>query len=145
MKTNIIEVGLPTDKVSVVQPALEECLIETGDQLIGHQAYDEQTLFVVRLLSDTLQCHLKILSSAFQEQMLDSFQIVSCYLFKVAFKDSDYANTLREFPFQIGESWFKSADEEQAAYLCLNLPYLNQSQTAWLATQTSIAQWTREW
>jgi len=73
MKTNLIEVGLPTDKVSVVQPALAECLIETGDQLIGHQVYEEQTLFVVRMLSDTLQCHLKTLSSAFHEKTVDSF------------------------------------------------------------------------
>lgn len=144
MKTNIIEVGLQTRHVSIIQPALEECLLETGDQLIGHQVYDDQTLFVVRMTSDTLQCHLQTLSTAFHKHMLDSFQIVSCYLFKVVFKDHEYVNYLREFPLQIGESWFKAANEEQTAYICLNLPYLSQHQTAWLATQTSIAQWTKE-
>jgi hypothetical protein len=144
MKISIIEVGLPTDKVPMIQPALEECLIETGDQLIGHQIYDDQTLFVVRLLSDTLQCHLKTLSTAFRENLLDSFQIIGCYLFKVAFQNDDYRNSLRDFPFHIGEAWFTSASEEKSAYLCLNSPNLSQSQVAWLAQQTSITQWTKE-
>ena len=48
MKTNIIEVGLPTDKLAEMQPVFERCLQETGDRLIGLQVYDDQTLLVVR-------------------------------------------------------------------------------------------------
>ena len=144
MKTSIIEVGLPTDKVSTVQPALEQCLLETGDVLIGHQVYDDLTLFVVRLLSDTIQCHLKTLSGAFDEQLIDSFQIVACHLFKVVFTDDGYRSTLRGFPLHAGESWFMAAGDKKAAYLCLNSPYPNQEQISWLTDQTAIAQWTKE-
>ena len=144
MKASIIEVGLPTDNVPVILPDLEQCLIETGDLLIGHQIYDDQTLFVIRLLSDTLQCHLKTLSTAFHEDLLDSFQVVGCHLFKVVFDNDEDKSSLRNFPLHIGESWVAAANEEKSAYLCLNVPHLTQKQVGWLATQTSIVQWTKE-
>jgi hypothetical protein len=144
MKTSIIEVGLPTDKVSTVLPALQQCLLETGDVLIGHQVYDDLTLFVVRLLGNTLQSHLKTLSSAYDGQLIDSFQIIACHMFKVVFTDDGHQDALRDFPLHAGESWFRAADTDEAAYLCLNSSYLNQEQIAWLAAQTSITQWTKE-
>ena len=144
MKTSIIEVGLPTDKVSTVFPALQQCLLETGDILIGHQVYEDLTLFVVRLLSNTLQSHLKTLSSAYDGHLIDSFQVIACHMFKVVFTDDGYQDALRNFPLHAGESWFRTADTDKAAYLCLNSSYLNQEQIAWLATQTSITQWTKE-
>lgn len=144
MKANIIEVGLPTGNIPQVQPVMETCLRETGDVLIGRQIYDDETLFVVRLFGDTMQCHLKILAEAFHNKQIDSFQVVTCYLFKVVFKDESYQSTLRGFPLNPGESWFLAADEQRAAYLCLLSPQLNQEQISWLARQTSIVQWTRE-
>lgn len=144
MKTSIIEIGLPTSNIPRVQPALETCLQETGDALIGQQIYDDQTLFVVRITGDTLQNHLKTLSAAFREKLVDSFQLIACYLFKVAFKDESYQTLLRDFPLHPGESWFPAANEARTAYLCLSRPHLSQEQTSWLAMQTSIAQWSRE-
>ncbi len=141
MKTSLIEIGLPTSKLVNIQPALEQCLLETGDALIGHQVYDDLTFLVVRLLNDTLQLHLATLSAAFREDMIDSFQVVNCQLFKVIFKQEKAKISLREFPLRAGESWFTAAGEEKAAYLCLISPYLSQQQIAWLSAQTVIAQW----
>lgn len=144
MKTNIIEIGLPTGNVAAVEHVLEECLQETGDVLIGRQSYDDQALLVVRLFSDTIQYHLKTLSAAFRDQHIHSFQVVSCYLFKVVFNRENYQDILRGFPLHPGESWFPAWAEERTAYLCLNFSYLSQEQISWLATQTSIAQWSKE-
>jgi len=144
MKASIIEVGLPTSNIPQVQPVLEACLRETGDVLIGQQVYDEETLFVVRLFGDTVQCHLKVLAGAFRNNQIDSFQVVTCYLFKVVFKDESHQNALRSFPLHPGESWFQAAGEQRTAYLCLLRPQLNQEQISWLARQQSIVQWTRE-
>jgi hypothetical protein len=144
MKTSIIEVGLPTSNIPRVQPELEACLQTTGDALIGQQIYDDQALFVVRVSDTTIQTHLKTLSAAFRDNLIDSFQLIACYLFKVAFKDESFQNVLRDFPLHPGESWFPAASETCTAYLCLSGSYLSQEQTSWLATQTSIAQWTRE-
>lgn len=144
MKTSIIEVGLPTDKVSTVLPVLQQCLLETGDTLIGHQIYDDLTLFVVRLQGETLQSHLKTLSRAYDEHLVDSFQVIACHLFKLVFADDNQQDTLNNFPLHAGESWFQAADTTKAAYLCLNSPYLSQEQITWLAAQILITQWTRE-
>ena len=144
MRTNLIEIGLPTGNVAEVQHALEARLVETGDILIGQQNYDDQTLLVVRLFSDTIQSHLKTLSIAFRNQQIHSFQVVSCHLFKVVFNQDSYQNALRDFPLHADESWFSALAEKRAAYLCLNFPYLSQEQISWLATQTSIAQWSKE-
>ena len=144
MKASIIEVGLPTDKIPQVQPVLEACLRETGDVLIGQQVYDEETLFVVRLFGDTVQCHLKVLAEALHNNQIDSFQVVTCHLFKIVFKEESDQNALRGFPLHPGESWFLSANEPRTAYLCLLLSQLKQEQVSWLATQKSIVQWTRE-
>ena len=141
MKANIIEVGLLTDKLAEVQPPLEVCLRETGDILIGYQAYDDMTLLVVRLLSDTVQCHIDTLAAFFRKELINSFQIVNCQLFKVVFRQGSMQTTMSRFPLHMGESWFPAADEESAAYLCLNSPQLSQEQVAWLATQTSISLW----
>lgn len=143
MKASIIEVGLPTGKIPQVQPAIEACLRETGDVLIGRQVYDDETLLVVRMFGDTIQCHLKILTEAFHNNQIDSFQVVTCHLFKVVFKDESSQNALRGFPLHPGESWFQAADEQHAAYLCLLFPQLNQEQISWLARQKSIVQWTK--
>ena len=143
MKTNIIEVGLITDKLAQVQPTLEACLRETGDVLIGHQVYDDLTLLVVRLFSDTIQLHLETLSAAFRKELVNSFQVVNCQLFKVVFKYESATISLRNFPLHVGESWFAAADEANAAYLCLISPHLSQGQISWLAAQTAIAQWTK--
>jgi len=142
MRTRIIEVGLATNKLAEVQPTLEACLRDTGDILIGHQVYDDLTLLVVRLLGDTMQCHLDILSTALRAELIYSFQVVSCQLFKVVFRQENAKMSLRDFPLHVGESWFTAADEEKAAYLCLNSRQLSQQQVTWLATQTAIAQWT---
>ena len=139
MKARIIEVGLPTNNLAEVQPTLEACLRETGDILIGYQAYDDMTLLVVRLLDDTMQCHINTLSTAFRQELIDSFQIVSCQLFKVVIRQGNLQTTMRHFPLRMGESWFPATEEENGAYLCLNSPQLSQEQVAWLATQTSIA------
>src|SRR5579883_397284 len=144
MKASIIEVGLPTGNIPQVQPVMEACLRETGDILVGKQVYDDETLFVVRLFSDSIQSHLKILVEAFHKKLIDSFQIVNCHLFKVVFKDESYPDVLRSFPLHPGESWFQAADEPRAAYLCLLSPQLKQEQISWLAQQKSIVQWTRE-
>jgi hypothetical protein len=144
MRTNIIEIGLPTGNVARVQQLLAACLEETGDALIGQQSYDDQTLLVVRLFGDTVQFHLRTLSAAFRDQYIHSFQVVSCYLFKMVFNRESYQDILRSFPLHPGESWFPAWAEERTAYLCLNFSYLSQEQIAWLATQTSIAQWSKE-
>ncbi len=144
MKASIIEIGLPTGNIPQVQPVIEACLRETGDVLIGRQIYDDETLFVVRLFGDTIQYHLKLLVEAFHNKQIDSFQVVTCHLFKVVFKDESYQSALRGFPLHPGESWFLAADEQRAAYLCLLSPQLNQEQISWLARQKSIVQWTRE-
>lgn len=144
MKTSIIEIGLPTEKLAEMQPIFEQCLQETGDVLIGCQIYDEQTLLVVRLFGDNIPRHLNTLTPAFRNEQVDSFQIVSCYLFKVVFKHNHFEETMRQFPLHMGESWFTAAQEPNAAYLCLSGPYLSQSQIAWLAQETSIIQWTNE-
>jgi len=144
MKASIIEVGLPTGNVPQVQPVVEACLRETGDVLVGRQVYDEETLFVVRLFSDSIQYHLKILVEAFRKKLIDSFQIVNCHLFKIVFKDESYPGVLRGFPLHPGESWFQAADEARAAYLCLLSSQLTQEQISWLAQQKSIVRWTRE-
>ena len=141
MKASIIEVGLPTNKVGEVQPALEDCLRETGDILIGYQVYDDLTLLVVRLLHDTIHCHLDTLTAAFSQELINSFQIINCQLFKVVFRQGSAQAALSNFPLHMGESWFAAADEENAAYLCLNSSQLSQEQVAWLATQTAIALW----
>ena len=139
MKAKIIEVGLPTNNLAEVQPTLEACLRETGDVLIGYQTYDDMTLLVVRLLDDTMQCHIDTLSTAFRQELIDSFQIVNCQLFKVVLRQGNIQSMMRHFPLRMGESWFPATDEENAAYLCLNSPQISQEQVAWLATQTSIA------
>lgn len=144
MKASIIEVGLPTCNLLQVHPAVEACLRETGDVLIGRQIYDDQALLVIRLFGDTMQCHLEVLSRAFHNNQIDSFQVVTCHLFKVVFKSEDYQDVLRGFPLHPGESWFLAATEQHAAYLCLLFPQLNQEQIAWLAAQKSIVQWTKE-
>lgn len=141
MKARIIEVGLSTNKLAKIQPALQACLQETGDMLIGHQTYDDLTLLVVRLLGDTMQCHLDTLSTAFRTELINSFQVVNCQLFKVVFRQESAKTSLRNFPLHVGESWFTAADEDKAAYLCLDSPQLSQEQIAWLSSQTAIAQW----
>jgi hypothetical protein len=141
MKARIIEVGLFTSKLNEVQPSLERCLRETGDLLIGYQTFDDLTLLVVRLIHDTVQCHLDTLTAAFHADLINSFQIISCQLFKVVFRPKDAQTALRAFPLHMGESWFPAVDEENAAYLCLNSPQLSQDQISWLATQTEIALW----
>jgi hypothetical protein len=143
MKTTLIEVGLLTNKLTEVQPALETCLRETGDALIGHQVYDDLTLLVVRLLSDTIQCHLDTLSTALRLELIDSFQVIHCQLFKVVFKQKSATASLKDFPLHISESWFAAAEEENTAYLCLTSPHLSQAQISWLATQPAIALWTQ--
>lgn len=144
MKTSIIEVALPTANVSAIQSVLEQCLLETGDLLIGRQTYDDQTLLVVRMLGDSIPAHLKMLAPAFYNEQIDSFQIIACHLFKIVFKTTVYENTLRRFPLHMGESWFASSEEKNTAYLCLNVPHLRQEQICWLTTETSIARWTGE-
>ncbi len=144
MKTSIIEVGLATDKLAETQPIFEQCLLETGDLLIGCQVYDDQTLLVVRLFGDNLPMHLKTLTSAYRNKQVDSFQIVACYLFKVVFKHDSFEETMRQFPLHMGESWFTAVQGPNAAYLCLNGPQLSQKQITWLAQETSIVQWTNE-
>lgn len=143
MSARIIEVGLSTNRLAEIQPTLEACLRDTGDILIGHQEYDDLTLLVVRLLGDTMQCHLDILSAALRTELINSFQVVNCQLFKVVFRQERAKMSLRDFPLHVGESWFTAADDEKAAYLCLDSPQLTQKQITWLATQTSIAQWTK--
>lgn len=143
MKASIIEIGLSTNKLVDVQGTLEACLQETGDILIGHQTYDDLTLLVVRLFNDTLQYHLKTLCAALRKELICSFQVVNCQLFKVVFQQADAKTALKEFPLHVGESWFPAANEEKAAYLCLDSPYLSQQQISWLATQTAIVQWTK--
>ncbi|HEY1353207.1 MAG TPA: hypothetical protein VGF67_26640 [Ktedonobacteraceae bacterium] len=144
MKASIIEVGLPTSNLLQVHPAVEACLRKTGDVLIGRQIYDDQALLVVRLFGDTAQCHLEFLSRAFHDHQIDSFQLVTCHLFKMVFKGEGYQDILRSFPLHPGESWFLAAEEQRAAYLCLLTPQLNQEQISWLAEQKSIVQWTKE-
>lgn len=144
MKTNIIEIGLPTGNVAELQLTLEEHLVQTGDVLIGHQNYDDQTLLVVRLFSNTIHQHLEMLSTAFHKKQIHSFQVIACYLFKIVFNHDNYQHILRDFPLHAGESWFSARAEERTAYLCLNFPYLSQEQISWLAMQTSIAQWSKE-
>lgn len=143
MKASIIEIGLPTDKVAEVRLALEASLQETGDTLIGQQVYDDLTLLVIRLFSNMLQSHLTTLSEVLSKELIHSFQVVHCQLFKVVFREESARVSLRDFPLHMGESWFEAADEENAAYLCLDSPYLSQEQISWLATQTAIAQWTK--
>lgn len=143
MRTRIIEVGLTTNKLAEFQPTLEACLRDTGDILIGHQVYDDLTLLVVRLLGDTMQWHLDTLSAALRAELINSFQVVSCQLFKVVFRQESAKMALRDFPLHVGESWFTAAGEEKAAYLCLDSLQLSQQQITWLATQTAIAQWTK--
>lgn len=144
MKTCIIEIGLPTDKLAEMQPLFEQCVRETGDLLLGRQIYDDQTLLVIRLFGDNVPRHLTTLTPAFRNEQVDSFQIVSCYLFKVVFKHDHFEEIMRRFPLHMGESWFTAAQEDNAAYLCLNGPQLSRPQIAWLAQETSIAQWTNE-
>jgi hypothetical protein len=144
MRASIIEVGLPTSNLLLVHPAVEACLRKTGDVLIGRQIYDDQALLVVRLFGDTVQCHLEMLSEAFHKNQIDSFQVVTCHLFKVVFKDEGYQHALRGFPLHPGESWFLAVEEPYAAYLCLLSPQLDQEQISWLAAQKSIVQWTKE-
>lgn len=141
MRANLIEVGLPTDKLAEVQSTLEACLQETGDTLIGYQVYNDLTLLVVRLLQDTVQCHLDTLSTAFHQELINSFQVIKCQLFKVVFRQGNVQEALHNFPLHMGESWFAAADEENAAYLCLNSSQLSQEQVSWLALQTTIALW----
>lgn len=143
MKTNIIEVGLSTARLSDVQPLLEACLRETGDMLIGRQEYDDMVLLVVRLLHDTMQYHIDMLSAALRQERVDSFQIVNCQLFKVAFRQGSIQAIMSHFPLRMGESWFPATDEENAAYICLISPQLSQEQVSWLATQTSITLWNK--
>jgi len=143
MKARVIEVGLSTNRLAEIQPTLEACLRDTGDILIGHQVYDDLTLLVVRLLGDTMQCHLDILSAALHAELINSFQVINCQLFKVVFRQESAKMSLRDFPLHVGESWFTAANEEKAAYLCLDSPQLNQQQITWLAAQTAIAQWTK--
>jgi hypothetical protein len=144
MKASIIEIGLPTANLSGIQATLEECLLETGDRLIGLHVYDDQTLLVARMFGDTIQYHLKILSAAFRSQQITSFQMISCHLFKAVFQDNRCQHTIRSFPLHMGESWFLAAGEDRAAYLCLTFSHLSNEQISWLAAQTSIAQWTQE-
>jgi hypothetical protein len=144
MRASIIEIGLPTSNLLLVHSAVEACLYKTGDVLIGRQIYDDQALLVVRLFGDTVQCHLEILSEAFHNNQIDSFQVVTCHLFKMVFKDESYQDALRGFPLHPGESWFLAVEESHAAYLCLLFPQLNQEQISWLAAQKSIVQWTKE-
>lgn len=141
MRASIIEIGLPTSAMASVQSALEACLQETGDMLIGHQVYDDLTLLVVRLLGDTVQLHLDILSAAFRQELINSFQVVSCQLFKVVFRQASAKMSLRDFPLHVGESWFTAANEENAAYICLTSPQLSQEQIAWLSRQITVVQW----
>jgi hypothetical protein len=144
MKTSIIEIGLPTDKLARMQPIFEQCVRETGDLLIGCHIYDDQTLLVIRVFGDNVPKHLETLTPAFRNQQVDSFQVISCYLFKVVFKHQHFEATMQQFPLHMGESWFTAAHETNAAYLCLNDPQLSQKQIAWLAQETSIVQWTHE-
>ncbi|MGH2508739.1 MAG: hypothetical protein ACRDHZ_15240 [Ktedonobacteraceae bacterium] len=144
MKTSIIEIGLPTNKLTEMQAVFEQCLQETGDLLIGRQIYADQALLVVRLFGDNIPRHLETLTPAFRNEQVDSFQIVSCHLFKVVFKHNHFEATMQQFPLHMGESWFTAAQEINAAYLCLNGPQLSQQQIAWLVQETSIAQWTNE-
>jgi hypothetical protein len=145
MKTNIIEIGLPTDNIPRVQPTLEENLRETGGLLIGRQVYEDQTLLVIQLMNDhALQFHINALSTAFHQKQISSYQIISCHLFKVVFTRDNYQELLEAFPLQVGEAWFEAAEEKRSAYLCLKLPHLSQLQIYWLATETSIIQWTNE-
>ncbi len=144
MKTNIIEVGLPTANLATVQPVFAQCLQETGDLLIGCQMHDDLTLLVVRLMGDNLRLHLMVLDPAFRNEQVDSFQIVSCYLFKIVFKHEQVEEIMRHFPLHMGESWFTAADAKDVAYLCLNKPQPRRDQTRWLTDETSIAQWTSE-
>lgn len=144
MKASIIEVGLPTSNLLQVQPAVEACLRETDDVLIGRQIYDDQVLLVVRMFGDTMQCHLEVLTRAFHNKLIDSFQVVTCHLFKIVFNDGSHQEALRGFPLHPGESWFLAVEEQHAAYLCLLSPQLNQEQISWLAEQKAIIQWTKE-
>lgn len=141
MKTTIIEVGLSTARLSDVQALLGACLHETGDTLIGRQEYDDMTLLVVLVLHDTTQYIIDMLSAALRQELVNSFQIVNCQLFKVAFRQGSIQATMGRFPLHMGESWFLATNEENAAYICLNSPQLNQEQISWLATQTSITLW----
>ncbi len=143
MKTSIIEIGLPTQKLTEVQAELEGCLREQGDTIIGYQVYDDLTLLVVRLADNTVQRYLDTLSAAFHKELISSFQVVHCHLFKVVFRQESTKMALREFPLRVGESWFAAVDNEAAAYICLDSPYLSQEQIAWLATQPAIIQWTQ--
>ncbi len=146
MKTSIIEVGLSTEKIPEVQSNLERCLSQTGDRIIGHQVYDDQTLIVVRLLSDTMHYHIKTLSTAFRQEQINSFQFIACYPFKITFRNEQYEEDLQRFPWSAGESWFKAADDGQSVYLCLNADQLDKKKISWLAQQTSIicAEWSPE-
>lgn len=144
MKTSIIEIGLSTDKLAEMQPIFEQCVRETGAMLIGCQIYDDQTLLVVRVFGDNVPRHLETLTPAFRNEQVDSFQVVSCHLFKVVFKHSHFETIMRKFPLHMGESWFTAAQETNAAYLCLNGPRLSKQQITWLAQETSIMQWTYE-
>jgi hypothetical protein len=143
MKTHIITIGLSANKRAEVQAELADCLREHGGTTIGYQMYDDLTLLVVRPADETFQKYFDTLATAMRKELITSFQVVYCQIFKVIFRHEGAKSSLKNFPLRVGESWCIAAEEETAVYICLDSPNLSQEQIAWLATQTAIAQWTK--
>lgn len=140
MPTRLIEIGIPTEKLSIVKPLFELCLKNTGDLLIGMHSYEDHTLIVVQLINDTLQTHLQTLYQAFQQDMVSSFQIISCSLLRLRIQSDNIVGLMRSFPLDEGESWFLASDDAQSAYLCLRHAWVNQDQWTWFNTHITCVQ-----
>lgn len=143
MKTSITEVGLPTHKGSTVQLVLEQCLLDSENVFVGHQASGDRALFMVRLLPDTFPCHFNILSYVSLAQMIDRGQVIPCSLFKVTFKDERYRGIRSGSLLHAEVSWL-GRRTKNSTYHCLTFSHLDKEHLPWSAGQTARIQWIEE-
>ena len=134
-----IEVVVPSSTVDAVYPILIQCCAEVGDVLLGHRNYLQtgEVLGVVHLTDDShVSKHLTILTQAFEQKAILSFQFVQGCLVKLA--APGIGEQKANFPLSLGDVWIPVLNDEQSVYLCLHRRLLTAQQAAWLVERSEM-------
>ena len=135
----LIEITIPGCYVTQVEPTLIQCCIETGDEFLGREYFQEidEWLFVVHLLEDfNLSKHVPILSQALEQKAIASFEFVQGNL--VHLSSQDILEQMHSFPLSLGDSWIPALNDVQSVFLCCHRRVLTPKQISWLVEHHEI-------
>ena len=134
--TVLAEIVCSVAQEEPIRAAVEAFCKEAGSQLIGRRVNEEaqRVQLIVRLpYKAHVNNHVTHLSQALQQNVIESFQYLTCDLVHLSFDPSvNLQEQMQNFPLRPDETWFPAFHDQHQAYVCMAMPTMSAKQAAWL-------------